>query len=1086
MSALRPRGNSALGVEWLESRLAPTVVASAEPFQKTSATGLPAGWTQWNTGDGSFAVDTSGAGLGDTGRLVTNGTSASVERAWLTTPYQADVETSAAVFLNTAVPIQLFARGQSLNTAKPTYYAATIVRGLQVQLTRVSNGVTTTLAVAKSNDYVSGKWVTVTLRAEGDELKVLIYRGDTSQYLAPDGTWTRQPIAAIDRIDSGIKSGGQVGFARPAAVAGQGVVDSLRIGPVPVAPTTLEEERFTSAPSSNLPAGWSQWSASPVTYSIQADQTLRVDGASTGAALAWWNQTVPADAQMSSSIYVDGLIPAGVFARGQNLGTANASYYAITVTRGLQVSLIRSVNGVVSTLSTLKSNDYVSGIWLQVSLVVKGNELRVQIYRSDSGQFLNADGTWGLAPAFALSRSDAAITSSGKAGLIRGAGYSGQLVFDNFIVTSAPSTLTPDRIPTELDKPTTPQTPGPDLPPAGMSPPPVPPPPTPVPPPPPVATTPGNPSLPPVPQHYSWIRLADLAYYGTPLDSFAQNLLKNSVDLVIPNVAYVNQVAAVAPNTPQMLYTNVSNIYLDLLTDWLTYADKNHIDREAAFYHVTTATPFSGMSASAVPVNQFWSVFGTTAAGAVTDLTSSARTSSEKPFALPSAGGTLALGYLEKYREIDVSLQASAASTYSGVWEYVSAVDSQGRPTAWTTLKTLTDTTNGGKKSGQVTFDPPTNWKTASIGGSVPEYYVRFRATGSGNAPVATTILGNDYTNFNTQTQTGTIPAFDTLADKNHDGYLDNAEYANRRPGYNARFEYQSRLTYPNYGPQRYATNVSNPSFRAWAADYLTRTAAANPKASGFFVDNSIGRLAVDPAGIAESLVNYTADYGSLLGKIDTAIGSKWLLANTAGSGISAEPIAQAGVSTLEEFALRPTTANYVQLEDLAATLADRRQLSGGKAYEVLDSLPGANPTDPRTLTTTLAMYYLLADPTLSFLMLNGGNEPNSDWSRHWTAAVTYNVGKPLGNFSLLASGADPSNTSLTYKVYQRQYQNALVLYKPLSYNKGVNGTTADNTATTVSLGGTYRVVNSDGTLGPPVTSVRLRNGEGVVLAKVK
>jgi hypothetical protein len=631
-----------------------------------------------------------------------------------------------------------------------------------------------------------------------------------------------------------------------------------------------------------------------------------------------------------------------------------------------------------------------------------------------------------------------------------------------------------------LDKTTTPPTPGPDLPPAGTSPPPVA---TPVPVPVPVPEPLPNPSLPAVPRHYDWIRLANLAYYGTPIDSFTQSLLAHSVDLVIPNVSFLGTVAKTAPTTPQLIYTNVSNIYLDLLSDWLSYADKHGLNRESAFYHVTAATPLAGLSASAVPVNLFWGVYKT-ASGKVTDLTSDARIATEKPFALPTAGGTLSIGNLEKFREINLTLQSAAGAGYAGVWEYASAVDSAGWPTAWTTLKTIADTTAGGRTSGRVTFDPPKDWKPATVGGSVPLYFVRFRATGSGTPPVGLTVLGRDYTNF--RNQSGTIPAFDNRADVDHDGYLNDAEYAKRRPGFDARFVYESRLTYPNYGPQRYATNVSDPGFRAWAADYQVRAAAANPLAAGFFVDNSIGRLAVDPSRVAESLVNYTADYGSLLGRVDAALGSKWLLANTSGAGTSAEPIARAGVSTLEEFALRPATANFVQFEDLAATLAYRRQLSGGKAYEVLDSLPGANPTDPRTLSTTLAMYYLLADPNLSMLMLNGGNEPNTDWRRHWTDAITYDVGKPLSAFTLAATGVDPANTTLQYKVYQRQYQNALVLYKPLSYTRGVTGTTADNTATTINLGGVYRVVNADGSLGPPVTSVRLRNGEGMVLSKVR
>ena len=71
--------------------------------------------------------------------------------------------------------------------------------------------------------------------------------------------------------------------------------------------------------------------------------------------------------------------------------------------------------------------------------------------------------------------------------------------------------------------------------------------------------------------------------------------------------------------------------------------------------------------------------------------------------------------------------------------------------------------------------------------------------------------------------------------------------------------------------------------------------------------------------------------------------------------------------------------------------------------------------------------------------------------------------------------------------MFSRSYVNALVLYKPLSYKSGTGGgtgTTADTTATVHALGGNYRVLAADGTLGPVVTSVSLRNGEGAVLIR--
>ena len=79
-----------------------------------------------------------------------------------------------------------------------------------------------------------------------------------------------------------------------------------------------------------------------------------------------------------------------------------------------------------------------------------------------------------------------------------------------------------------------------------------------------------------------------------------------------------------------------------------------------------------------------------------------------------------------------------------------------------------------------------------------------------------------------------------------------------------------------------------------------------------------------------------------------------------------------------------------------------------------------------------------------------------------------------------------PSNHALTYRVYQRSYTNALVLYKPLSYAQGAPapGLLGASSATYFSLGGTYKALNADGTLGPAVTGISLRNGEGAIMIK--
>src|SRR5206468_233336 len=107
-------------------------------------------------------------------------------------------------------------------------------------------------------------------------------------------------------------------------------------------------------------------------------------------------------------------------------------------------------------------------------------------------------------------------------------------------------------------------------------------------------------------------------------------------------------------------------------------------------------------------------------------------------------------------------------------------------------------------------------------------------------------------------------------------------------------------------------------------------------------------------------------------------------------------------------------------------------------------------PIDARTQIATLAYYYLLADPDRTFLMFYGGDNPATSWTQHWSPAAAVNVGKPLAPMKVFASGTDPSNPALAYQVLARDYTNALVLYKPLSYAQGAGeGTTANNTATT-------------------------------------
>ncbi len=399
-----------------------------------------------------------------------------------------------------------------------------------------------------------------------------------------------------------------------------------------------------------------------------------------------------------------------------------------------------------------------------------------------------------------------------------------------------------------------------------------------------------------------------------------------------------------------------------------------------------------------------------------------------------------------------------------------------------------TDTTARLTRSGQIVFDPPSDWKPAALGGYLPLYYVRFRTTNGGTPPAARTALGRDYVSAGGKTE-GVVPVFDLDADANGDGYLDDAEYARRAPGKDARFLSESRMPCESYGQMRWAVNPSSPEFRAWAVDYHLRMLRKQPRAAGLFMDNSEGKAPVSAAQVREFVAEYAQDYGTLLAELNRAIAPRWVLANTAGGFAHADAVIRNNPAYFEEFAIRPLRHNYLEFEDLAQLVARRMQLTTPAPYGVIDSHPQrGDPTDERTLLATLAYYYLLADPDSTFLMFYGGYEPSSTWREHWTAAAAYDIGQPTGPWSRFADGADPSDARRKYRVYRRMYERAVILYKPLSHADGdwktLAGLGPETTRRPHDLGASYRPLSADGSVGAPISRIRLRNGEGAILVK--
>src|SRR5262249_10987505 len=145
--------------------------------------------------------------------------------------------------------------------------------------------------------------------------------------------------------DSAISGIGQAGVARPANAAGTLTLDDFTID----LPGSVES--FDTTPAETSPPNW----ASNSMYQFTASANRFLSGpnglVSTGHNLtsrSWLNIQEPTNLQVGAALYLDSLIPARLFVRGKNLNTSKPSFYALQLTRGFQLQIVRVQSGVAT------------------------------------------------------------------------------------------------------------------------------------------------------------------------------------------------------------------------------------------------------------------------------------------------------------------------------------------------------------------------------------------------------------------------------------------------------------------------------------------------------------------------------------------------------------------------------------------------------------------------------------------------------------------------------------------------------------------------------------------------------------------
>jgi len=303
------------------------------------------------------------------------------------------------------------------------------------------------------------------------------------------------------------------------------------------------------------------------------------------------------------------------------------------------------------------------------------------------------------------------------------------------------------------------------------------------------------------------------------------------------------------------------------------------------------------------------------------------------------------------------------------------------------------------------------------------------------------------------------------------------------------------------WADERYIFNPKSTLFRQFEGTRFRTIITTGLKPDGIFVDETspLTAFVAQPisGGHIREYANKTAEEAASEYEIDMAnafadvneamghdgpFGDRIILGNVAEWVDAALNIGLRGADGVcTEIISQEIQPRSPHLYDLAKQFADAGKIflvsQGGYAPLIDDPGNYSSPMDRHQMFSLTEYWIAKQGKSTYYCQTPSGYVTMDHW---WCKAREYDVGTPVdAMYSIWQTGTDSAGQQ--YKIYKRAYTKALMLCRPKV------GWVYNDYATRsrlYDLDGTYRLLHSDGTLGPEIGKIGLAMGEAVTLIR--